>query len=242
MFRTCSALAAAAAAAAAPAPGPCYAVINDPTVGVTDITTIETPCATTLLDYEDTKGFRLALRSYPPAAALVVEARVDDDPGATFEDQVFFTSSFLFEYLTGGNAKQQNLTAALTAPFTLRPPVAGRTAEEDWVGTFALAPSVYHPGGSQPPASTLPAVDVAPFGGVTMAVRPVVLPRPPTENDFRSAYAELESSLAFIPLPGRWVINTSSPLSPSFSFFFTQYYNGSAYQIEAAAEVFHVSQ
>ena len=28
---------------------------------------------------------------------------------------------------------------------------------------------------------------------------------------------------------------------PSFNFFFTQYYNGSTWQIEAAAEVFHVA-
>lgn len=138
--------AAAVAAAAAPA-SPCYAVL-DGAVPSDSVRTIETPCATTLFDYADPapRGVRLVLRAYAPAAAYVVEARVPDDPGASFDDNLFYTSSFLFDYLTSGNAKAQNLTAtAPTAPLTLRPPVAGRAAEEDWVGTLALAPSAWPP-------------------------------------------------------------------------------------------------
>jgi hypothetical protein len=237
-----SAASASAAAAAAPSPSPCYAVL-DGAVGLDSITAIETVCATTLFDYRDATGMRLALRSYPAAAAFVVESSSPDDPGSSFSDQIFFTSSFLFQYLTGGNAQKANLSAtALTAPFTLRPPVAGRSVDEDWVGTMALAPSVWHASGKkQPPASTIPVVDVSLFGGVTMAVRPVVLAAPPIEDDFRHAFAELELYLAFLPLPGRWVINTTSPLTPSFNFFFTQFYNGSTWMIEAAAEVFHTT-
>jgi hypothetical protein len=234
---------AAVGAAAAPAPQPCYTAIND-AVGIDSVKTIETPCATTLFDYEDKdRAVRLVIRAYPAAAAFIVESSLPDDPGNSFDDNVFFTSSFLFDYLTGQNANKQNLAPkALTAPFTLRPPVAGRTADEDWVGSMALAPSVWHPGGKpQPPASTISTVDVALFGGVTMAARPVLLSTPPTEDDFRNAYSELEIYLAFLPLPGRWVINTTSAFSPSFNFFYTQSYNGSTWQIEAAAEVFHVS-
>lgn len=233
---------ATATAAAAPSPSPCYAVL-DGAVSVDSIKAIETVCATTLFDYRDATGMRLALRSYPASAAFVVESSSPDDPGSSFSDQIFFTSSFLFQYLTGGNVQKANLSAtALTAPFTLRPPVAGRTADEDWVGSMALAPSVWQASGKkQPPASTIPDVDVALFGGVTMAVRPVVLAAPPIEDDFRHAFAELEINLAFLPLPGRWVINTTSPLTPSFNFFFTQNYNGSTWQIESAAEVFHVA-
>jgi len=244
-FVAAAAAATAATAATAPAPAaanaasPCYTVLNG-AVPIDSVTTIETPCATTLFDYSDKNGVRLALRAYPPAAAYVVAARVADDPGNSFSDNLFFTTSFIFQYLGGSNAKGANLTLSRTAPITLRPPVAGRTADEDWVGTMALAPSVWPPAERLPPASTLPDVDVALFGGVTMAVRPKVLTAPPVEDDFRSAFAELEISLAFVPLPGRWVINTTSPLTPSFSFFSTQYYNGSTWQIEAAAEVFHV--
>ena len=233
---------AASAAAPSPSPSPCYTVLGD-AVGVDNIKTIETPCFTTVFDYRDPTGVRLALRQYPAAAAFVVESSSTDDPGNSFEDQIFFTSSFLFQYLTGsGNANKADLTNALTAPFTLRPPVAGRSADEDWVGTLALAPSVWHASGKkQPPASILPTVDVTVFGGVTMAVRPVVLSAAPTEDDFRQAYAELEIYLAFLPLPGRWTINTTSPLSPSFNFFYKQAYNGSTWLIESAAEVFFVA-
>jgi len=232
----------ALAAAAATSSAPCYTAING-AVGLDSVTTIETPCATTLFDFTDNSGGRLVLRAYPPAAAYVVECRIKDDPGNSFSDNLFFTTTFIFQYLTGGNAKGANLTAtSRTAPITLRPPVAGRAADEDWVGTMALAPSVWPPAEKLPPASTNPLVDVALFGGVTMAVIPKVLTAPPTEDDYRSAYTELEFSLDSNPLPGRWVINTTSPLSPSFSFFFTEQYNGSTWQIEAAAEVFHVSK
>ena len=238
-----AASAVAAALGAAPPPKPCYTVI-DGASSLDSIKTIETLCATTLFDYEDKEdAMRLVIREYPAAAAFIVESSVLDDPGNSFADNIFFTSSFLFDYLTGQNANKQNLTPkALTAPFTLRPPVVGRSTDEAWVGSMALAPSAWQPGSKQqPPASSIPSVDVAIFGGVTMAARPLVLSAPPTEDDFRNAYRDLEFNLAFLPLPGRWVINTTSAFSPSFNFFYTQYYNGSSWQIEAAAEVFHVS-
>ena len=226
---------------AAAAAAPCYAII-DGTVEFSNAVAVETVCYTSQFDYRDGVILQILLRSYPPASAFVVESSTPDDPGNSFEDNLFQTSSFLFDYLTSFNSKSQNLTGARTAPFTLRPPVAGRTAQENWVGAMALAPSVWHPAGKpQPPASTIPSVDVVLFGGVTMAVNPKLLTSAPTEDDFRAAYQELEISLNFLPLPGRWVINTSSPLTPSFNFLFGQDYNGSAWRIEAAAEVYHVS-
>ena len=81
----------ALAAAAATSSAPCYTAING-AVGLDSVTTIETPCATTLFDFTDNSGGRLVLRAYPPAAAYVVECRIKDDPGNSFSDNLFFTA------------------------------------------------------------------------------------------------------------------------------------------------------
>ena len=221
---------------------PCYAVI-DGASAIGFIQTIETTCSRNIFDYQDLNGVRLVLRSYTPTTAFVVESSVEDDPGNSFDDNIFYTSAFLFDYFTGNNANKQNLSAnALTAPFTLRPPVVGRSENEDWIGSMALAPSVWHPSGKPPPASTLATVKVVSYGNLTMAARPVVLSNAPTEDDFRNAYGELENFITFLTIPGgSYRINVSSPFSPSFNFYYTQLYNGTSWQIEAAAEVYFVS-
>ena len=49
---------------------------------------------------------------------------------------------------------------------------------------------------------------------------------------------QLESLVGFVPAgSGQWVLNSTSP-SPSFAFYFSQAYNGTAYMIEASAEVY----
>jgi hypothetical protein len=170
---------------------------------------------------------------------MLVEATVPDDPGNTWAENVFFTSSFLFGYIDGDyNADKKNLSSALTAPFVLRPVSAERGGDLTWVGAMALAPSLF-PAGSSPPAPTIGNINVRPYGELVMASVPVVLPSSPTEDDFRSAYLQLEENVGLVNLPGQWAINVSSPLTPSFNFYFTEAYNGSAWLIEASAEVFY---
>jgi len=65
-----------------------------------------------------------------------------------------------------------------------------------------------------------------------------VLPAAPGEGDFRAAYEALGGLLAALPVPGRWRVNASSPLTPAFSYFFTRGYNGSSFEFEASAEVY----
>ena len=235
------AAAAVAAAPAAPAFPPCYAAIDDPMPHL-DVLLIETVCFTTIYDFQDTDALRITLRAYPAAAAAawVVEASIDDDPGNTFADNLRLVGNYVFEFFSGGNSEILNVTSALTAPFTVRPPVDGRNT---WVGAMALAPSLWPAAGKAPPTSIIPKiVDVHLFGGVVVAALPLALPAPPTEDDYRSAYKTLELYVSNLPLPtGHWAINASSPLSPSFSFFYKQAYNGSNYQVEVSAEVYFVS-
>jgi len=231
---------AAAAAAAAPAFPPCYAAIDDPLPQL-DVLLIETVCSTTIYDFQDTDALRITLRAYPAAAtAWVVEASIDDDPGNTFADNLRLLGSYVFDFFGGGNSEILNVTSALTAPFTVRPPVDGRGT---WVGAMALAPSLWPAAGKAPPASIIPKiVDVHLFGGVVVAALPLALPAPPTEDDFRAAYKTLELYVSNLPLPtGHWAINATSPLSPSFSFFYKQAFNGSNYQVEVSAEIYFVS-
>lgn len=226
---------AVALAAAAPA---CFVTINDVTAISSFAQVIEGPCFSTIYSLGPPSPFPVTFRSYPRNAAMLVEASIADDPGNTFQENVFFTSSFVFGYIGGEyNADSKNLSSARTAPFVLRPLSAERTGDLTWVGAMALAPSVF-PAGSSPPAPTLSNIDVRPFGEVVMASVPAVLPAAPTEDDFRSAYQQLEEIVGLVALPGRWVINASSPLTPSFNFYFTNEYNGSAFLIEASAEVY----
>lgn len=217
------AVGAGAGAAARP---PCYTLIDNAHY-------IETPCSTTLITIRSGDK-QLILRAYPQAAAHVVEAAVLIDPGFPFAENVQATADYIFPYFTGINVNGTNLSGSLTAPFTVRPPVVGR---EIWVGAMALAPSKWPPA-SAPPAPLAEDVSVTSFGSVVIASVPVVLPAGPQEGDFRAAYADLGNLLAMLPVPGQWHVNVSSPLSPSFSYFFTQRYNGSAFEIEASAEVY----
>jgi hypothetical protein len=235
-----AAAAAASAAAAAPAFPPCYAAIDDPLPHL-DVLLIESPCFTPIYDYQDTDALRITLRAYPAAAAAawVVEASIDDDPGNTFADNLRLVGNYVFDYFGGGNSEILNVSNALTAPFSIRPPVEGRST---WVGAMALAPSLW-PAAKTPPSSIIPKiVDVRPIGGVVVAALPMSLPRAPTEDDFRSAYKTLELYVSVLPLPaGHWTINASSPLSPTFSFYYKQTFNGSNFQIEVSAEVYFLS-
>jgi len=223
-------LAALAAGAAGAASRPCYALIDSARY-------IETTCFTPLIDYLD-GGKRVILRAFPQAAAQFVEAAVMIDPGNPFGEDVEATADYIFNYFTGVNAKAANLSSSLTAPFTVRPPAAGR--EGLWVGSMALAPSKWPPA-SAPPAPRADGVSVRSFGGVVIASVPVALPAAPEEGDFRAAYVVLAELLTRLPVPGQWRINASSPLSPSFSYFFTQRYSGSSFEIEASAEVYHTN-
>lgn len=220
------ALVACAAGAGGAAARPCYTFIDNARY-------IETPCFTTLIDYRSGDK-RIVLRAYAQAAARVVEAAVLIDPGFPFAENVQATADYIFAYFTGINANATDLSGSLTAPFTVRPAVMGR---EIWVGAMALAPSKW-PAASAPPAPLAEGVSVRSFGGVVIASVPVVLPAAPQEGDFRAALEDLGNLLAALPVPGQWHVNASSPLSPSFSYFFTQRYNGSAFAIEASAEVF----
>lgn len=220
-----AALAAATAAATQP---PCYAAINTAQA-------IETPCSTTILDYSD-GGVRVVLRAFSPNVATEVEADVLLDPGAPFDEYVRGCADLVFSYFTGVNKLKANLTSALTAPFIVRPPVAG--GRENWAGVMALAPSRW-PAARAPPAPVAEGVTVRALGGVVIAAVPVALPAAPTEGDFRAAYAALGAHLARLPVPGQWVINASSPQSPSFSFYYTQRFSGPQFLIEASAEVYH---
>jgi hypothetical protein len=193
------AAAAVAAAPAAPAFPPCYAAIDDPMPHL-DVLLIETVCFTTIYDFQDTDALRITLRAYPAAAAAaawVVEASIDDDPGNTFADNLRLVGNYVFDFFSGGNSEILNVTSALTAPFTVRPPVDGRNS---WVGAMALAPSLWPAAGKAPPASIIPKiVDVHLFGGVVVAALPLALPAPPTEDDFRSAYKTLELYVSNLP-------------------------------------------
>jgi hypothetical protein len=219
-----------AALAAGEAAFPCYALIDSARY-------VETTCFTPLIDYSD-GGKRVVLRAFPPAAAHVVEAAVLIDPGNPFGEDVEATADYIFNYFTGVNAKAANLSSSLTAPFTVRPPAAGR--EGLWVGSMALAPSKWPPA-SAPPSPRADGVSVRSFGGVVIASVPVALPAAPAEGDFLAAFEVLADLLARLPVPGRWRINASSPLSPSFSYFLTQRYSGSSFEIEASAEVYHAN-
>ena len=148
-------------------------------------------------------------------------------------------ADYLFAYYTGVNSEKANLSSSLTAPFTVRPPRVGD--EGTWVGAMALAPSNWPPA-SAPPAPEADGVSVRSFGGMVIASVPVTLPATPEEGDFRAAYTILGKLLAKLPVPGTWHVNASSLLSPSFSYFFTQRYSGSSFEIEASAEVYHTSQ
>ena len=227
-----------AAGAATWPPSPCYTTINDVNSLLPDVSKIEGVCFSTIYA-SPSPELLVTFRAYPRGAAFLVEATIPDDPGNTFADNVFFTSSFVFDYLTGDNARKENLTDARTAPFVLRPVSPERGGDPTWVGAMALAPSLW-PAGSSPPAPTLSNVNVRPFGEVVMASIPAVLSAAPTEDDFRSAYMQLEEAVSLVALPGQWVINTTSPLTPSFNFYFTEGYNGTSWQIEASAEVFYV--
>ena len=219
----------AIAAGAAAAARPCYTLIDS-------VRYIETPCFTTVIDYHESDK-RVVLRAYPNAAAHVVEAAVLIDPGFPFDENVQATADYIFAYFTGINANSANLSSSLTAPFTVRPPVVGR---EIWVGSMALAPSKWPPA-SAPPAPKADGVSISNLGGLVVASVPVTLLTAPVEADFRAAYAVLAELLASLPVPGHWHINASSPLSPSFSYYFTQRYDGSAFDIEASAEVYHTN-
>jgi hypothetical protein len=231
-----SACALTSAAAAAPS---CFAAINAVEALPSDQQLVERPCFTPI--YSTNAPFPVTLRAYPRNAALFVEASIPDDPGNSFEDNVFFTSSFVFGYFGGNNEDKKNLSAALTAPFYLRPVSPERGGDMTWVGAVALAPSVY-PADSSPPAPTGGLV-VRPFGDVVIASVPARLPAAPTEDNFREAYQQLEEVISFIatPGPGQWAINVSSPLTPSFDFYFKDDYNGtsSGWFIEASAEVYY---
>ena len=230
---------AACAAAAAPASPACFVNINDVAAISSDAQVIESPCFATIYGPGPPAPFPVTFRSYARDAALFVEASVSDDPGNTFAENIFFTSSFLFGHFDGSyNAKKKNLSSALTAPFVLRPVSAERGGDLTWVGAMALAPSLF-PAGSSPPAPTMGNVVVRPFGDVVMASVPAVLPASPTEDDFRSAYLQLEELVSLVNLPGQWAINVSSPLTPSYNFFFTEAYNGTSWLVEASAEVFY---
>jgi hypothetical protein len=233
--------ASAAAAAAGPPPKACYVTIDDVTALTAEARLVEGPCFSPLYTAGMGSPFPITFRSYARDAALVVEATIPDDEGNTFADNVFFTSSFLFGYFGGSNADSKNLSAALTAPFTLRPVNPERPGPPTWVGSLALAPSVW-PVGSSPPAPTDDNVVVRPIDEVVMASVPALLPAAPTEDDFRAAYQSLEELVSLTSLPGEWLINTTSPLTPSFNFFFTEAYNGTGrgWLIEAAAEVTYV--
>lgn len=180
---------------------------------------------------------RLLLRAYPQAAARLVEADVLFDPGSPFPAYVDGVADYIFAYLTGVNAAAANLTGARTAPFTVRPPVPG--VRENWVGAMALAPSKWPPA-SAPPAPVAQGVSVRSFGGVVVAAVPVTLAAPPTTDaDFLAAYRVLVAALPKLPVPGRWAVNASSPLSPSYNYYYTQRYGGTEHTIEASAEVYH---
>jgi hypothetical protein len=212
---------------------PCYVNIND--IRDIQLQVIENVCSTTI--YSVDYPFPVVLRSYPPGAAIMVESSIADDPGNTFADNLFFTSSFVFGYLTGDNTKKENLTRALTAPFILRPVSPERVGDLNWVGAMALAPSLW-PATSFPPSPTSDA-ELKPFGDLVMASVPVILSSSPTEEDFRKAYQQLEELVSLLNVPGQWVINTTSQLTPSFNFYFTNGYNGTNWQIEASAEVYY---
>jgi hypothetical protein len=239
LFLGASAAAAAAAASTAP---PCFTTINDVAALYSDAQVVECPCVATIYAASEPSPFKVSFRAYPRDAAFIVEATIPDDPGNTFEDNIFFTSGFVFGYFDGDyNADKKNLSSALTAPFVLRPVSDERGGDPTWVGAMTLAPSQF-PADKSPPASTLDSIVVRPFGDLVMASVPAVLPASPTEDDFRNAYQQLEEAVGLVNLPGRWVINVSSPLTPSFNFYFTQAYNGSSWLIEAAAEVYFEPQ
>jgi len=136
---------AALVAGAAAAARPCYTLIDASNY-------IETTCATTLVDYS-TGNQRIILRAYAPAAAHIVEAAVQIDPGFPFGENVLSVADYLFAYYTGVNSEKANLSSSLTAPFTVRPPRVGD--EGTWVGAMALAPSNWPPA-SAPPAPEAP--------------------------------------------------------------------------------------
>lgn len=218
-------------------PAPCFVSVNDVNAELYEATVIERPCFATI--YSTDSPFAVNIRAYPRDAAMLVEASIPDDEGNTFQDNLFFTAAFLFGYIGGDNAQNANLTDARTAPFILRP-VSPERGDQTWVGAMALAPSLW-PAGSSPPAPTSDNVDVRPFGEVVIASVPVLLPAAPTEDDFRSAYNQLEELISFAPAgAGQWAINVTSPLTPSFSFYFTQNYNGTSFLIEASAEVYYI--
>ena len=242
MARIAAILASACAVAAAAPPTthapPCFVTINDLSLIPVDARVIESPCFATIYAAGPPSFYQVVLRSYPRDAAMLVEASIPDDPGNTFAQNLFYTSSFIFGYFSGDyNSEQKNISNALTAPFILRPVSAERGGDLTWVGAMALAPSLW-PAGSSPPAPSLPNINVRPFGDVVIASVPALLPAAPTEDDFRRAYLQLEELVNLLALPGTWVINVSSPLTPSYSFFFNEAYNGSSYLIEASAEVY----
>ena len=225
-----------AAATAAASPTSCFVAINDVTAVLAFAEVIERPCFTTL--YATDSPFAVSIRAYPRDAAMLVESSISDDPGRSFNENLQDTSYFLFQYFSGDNAKKANLSSALTAPLILRPVSPERSGDLSWVAAMALAPSRW-PAGSTPPAPTLSNVAVRPFGEVVIASVPVLLPAAPVEEDFRVAYGLLESLVGFVPAgSGQWVLNNTSPLSPSFSYYFNEAYNGTGYLIEASAEVY----
>ena len=224
------------AAIAAASPSSCFMAIDDVTASRAFARVIERPCFITL--FATDAPFAVSIRAYPRDAAMLVESSIQDDPGRSFSENLQDTSYFLFQYFAGDNAKKANLTSSLTAPLILRPVSPERSGDLSWVAAMALAPSRW-PAGSAPPAPTSSNVAVRPFGEVVMASVPVLLPAAPVEEDFRAAYEQLESLVGFVPAgSGQWVLNNTSPLSPSFSFYFGQAYNGTAYLIEASAEVY----
>ena len=164
---TIAAASAVAVAAAAAAPG-CFVTINDVTAISSFAQVIEGPCFSTIYSLGPPSPFPVTFRSYPRDAVMLVEASISDDPGNTFQENVFFTSSFVFGFIGGEyNAGGTNLSSARTAPFILRPLSAERTGDLTWVGAMALAPSVF-PAGSSPPAPTLSNILVRPFGVVVI--------------------------------------------------------------------------
>jgi hypothetical protein len=229
------------------APVACYVTINDINQPSSFSEVIESPCFSTIYTtvVQGTSLFPFTLRSFPRNAAYLVEASIEDDPGNSFQDNLFFTSGFVFGYIAGdynsGTKGPVNLTTSRTAPLTLRPVSPERPGAPTWVAAMALAPSLWPAGSSSPPTPTLSNIDVRPFGGVVMASVPAVLSASPTEDDFQTAYKALEEAVGFAP-GGEWVINTTSPLTPSFNFYFTDSYNGTSWLIEASAEVYRVPQ
>jgi hypothetical protein len=217
---------------------PCYTTINDVNYLLTDAQVIETPCYATIFDNSQ-NPFRITFRSYPAATSLYVEASILDDPGNTYSANLFFTSSYVFGYFTGDyNQGSKNLTNALTAPLILRPVSEERVGDLKWVAAMALAPSLW-PAGSSAPKPTLDNMDVKSYDDLVMASVPVLVNNAPTEDDFRSAYQQLETYIGLLALPGQWIINITSPFTPSFNYYFTDDYNGTYYLIEAAAEVYY---